>query len=396
MRLRLAALAATVALGAAACSSPGRTPSSGTGGAPSATGHPRIAAGPAAVEFAEAVATRLGRDGLDAVLFALGMGHSGEQVLAAGRAETLTIDGTIVVEGQTVAPAGSPLLVVLLDDEVALASVRRALLHDGVNAEPVDIVLAGDVSTTTINLATLRDFAIERTEAEFARDPDYDYGNEDLRRAELAFIGAYLEQGFAAATLLEVVLRGSDGGAFNRLACPFVLLGDTVHYGANRVDPAAGCPTDDPSPDQAAASEETDGPTEDPADEPSDGTITFPHTVVGSIAVNPDLLATGDELSSEVSLTLSDDGTFTSTWTIELVELSANVVSLTRSTIDGEWSPDSGRGRGTGTQETRVTDLRTDETDTTTADVEIDLELQPDGTVTIGEPGDALYVVLTP
>ncbi len=393
MRLRVVALAAALALGAAACSSPGGTPSTGTDATPSATGQPRIAAGVAATEFAEAVATRLGSDGLDAVLFALGLGHSSDQLLAAGRGGTLTADGTIVADGQTVAPAGPPLLVVLLDDEVALAAVRRVLIDDGVgHPQPSSIVLAGDVSTTTINLATLRDFAIDRTETEFARDPDFDYGNESLHRAELAYIGAYLEQGFPAATVLEVLLRGSDGGAFNRLECPFVLLGDTVHYGANRVDPAAGCPAGDPSSAEVAATAEA----ADQTGEPAEATITFPYTVVGSIEVDPDLLAAGDELTSEVTLTLFDDGTFTSAWTIELVELSANVVSLTRSTIDGEWSVDTGQGRGTGTQQTTVTDLRTDETDTTTADVEIDLELQADGTVTIGEPGDRLYVVLTP
>ncbi len=397
MRLRLVALAVAVALGAAACSTTGGNPSTGTDAAPSTSGDPKIAAGPAALEFSENVAEILGGDGLDAVLLALAQGYNGDQLLAGGRGGMLSLDGVIVDGDQTVAPANPPPLVVVLDDEEAMGRVREMAVGDGVTGpEMVDVVLTGDVATTTIALRTLREFAIERTETDFARDPDYDYGNASLNRATLAFVGAYFEQGFAAATLLEVLVRGSDGGAFNRLECPFVLIDEAVLYGANRADPDAGCPVGTAA---AGASPTADEPTDEPlgaGGETGDSEVTFPYTVSGSIEVDPELLAPGDDLTSEVTLTLLDDGTFTSTWTIELLELSADVLNLTRATIDGEWSAETGRGRGTGTQETTVTDLGTDETETTTADVQIDLELLADGTVAIGEPGDPLYVLLKP
>ncbi len=392
MSLRLVALAAAVALGAAACSTTGGNPSTGDDGARPASGDPQIAAGPAAVEFSETVAASLGRNGLDAVLLALAQGYSGDQLLAGGRAGMLSFDGAILDGDQTLAPANPPPLVIVLDDEGAMGPVRELSVDDALSgAQVVDVVLVGDVSTTTIALRTLREFAIERTETDFARDPDYDYGNATLNRATLAFVGAYFEQGFPAATLLEVLLRGSDGGAFNRLECPFVLVGEAVLYGANRADPGAGCPAESAVPPTQAS------PPGDPADEQDGGEpVRFPYTVSGSIEVDPELLAVGDDLTSEVTLTLRDDGTFTSSWTIELVELTANVLNTTRATIDGEWSAETGAGRGTGTQETTVLDLRTDETQTTTADVEIELVLLADGTVTIGEPGDPLYVRLSP
>ena len=390
MRFRPLCLAVLVTLAAPACGSTAGNPTDDPTVASSARGDPLIAAGPAAIEFAEVIGERLGRAGLDAVLLAMGQGYDADQLLAGGRAGELMADGTITGSAGPVTPSGPALLVIVPAGEEALGDpdLGRDLVAQSTGGvrRATEIVLVGDVSTTTIGISTLREFAIERAEAGYSRDPEYDYGNPDLNRPTIAFIGAFFEQGFSTRTVLEVVLRGSEGGAFNRPECPFVLVDGIVLYGANRVDPSAGCPAT------------TDAATEEPREEPTvaPDAVVFPHTVRGSIEVDPDLLAPGDALTSDVTLTLSDDGTFTSTWLIELIELSSDVASTTTSTIDGEWSTETGLGQGTGTQETTVTNLATDEADTTTADVAIELALRDDGTVAIGQPGDALYVVLMP